>query len=224
MITIVGSGELASVIRVLTNKRCIQRSAIWLAEEVESDATGTTAERTIPICLDTAKTGTVVLISTAVPVGYARAVALRFPHVHVVSVPNLAPRGQYSTFFFQRDLIVGTDDPLNKQRLRDIFQEEDHRRCRFVSLNDAEMIKHAQNIFLGMSIVYANELDRLSSKLGARYEVIEHVLREDPRIGKHAYIRAGSADGSHFLRDMKVVRDTSGDDSPLLSTLISSWS
>ena len=61
----------------------------------------------------------------------------------------------------------------------------------WISLQSAEMTKHALNSFLALSVAYTNELARICERVGADASEVERGLRSEPRIGRRAYVAAG---------------------------------
>jgi UDPglucose 6-dehydrogenase len=75
-----------------------------------------------------------------------------------------------------------------------------------MSIESAEMTKHALNTFLATSVALTNELALLCTAVGADARQVERGLRGDPRIGGQAYVRAGHAfSGGTLARDLRVL-------------------
>jgi UDPglucose 6-dehydrogenase len=72
-----------------------------------------------------------------------------------------------------------------------------------MSIESAEMTKHALNSFLAMSVAFINEVAMLSEEVGADAKEIERALKTDARIGPRAYLSPGSAfSGGTLARDI----------------------
>jgi UDPglucose 6-dehydrogenase len=72
-----------------------------------------------------------------------------------------------------------------------------------MSVESAEMTKHALNAYLATSVVFANELALLCEQYGADAREVERGLRTDGRVGGRAYIRPGAAfAGGTLARDV----------------------
>jgi len=70
------------------------------------------------------------------------------------------------------------------------------------SIKEAELIKISLNLYLFFSINYSNILDRFSRSLKIDFSKILECLRNDKRIGKHAYIHPSlGMSGGHLERD-----------------------
>ncbi len=75
-----------------------------------------------------------------------------------------------------------------------------------MNVESAEMVKHALNAFLALSITFTNELATIAERVGANAAEVERGLRSDPRIGPNAYVRAGPAfAGGTLARDVQFL-------------------
>ena len=93
-----------------------------------------------------------------------------------------------------------------------------------MGFESAEFTKLAANYLLSASITAANSLAELSSLLGADWSSVENALRDDERIGQHAYISAGlGIGGANLNRDLHGIQELSnrlGANSTLVSTML----
>src|SRR5262249_28106337 len=96
-------------------------------------------------------------------------------------------------------------------------------RIEWMSVESAEMTKHALNAFLATSIVFANEVAVLCERVGADAREVERGLKSDGRIGPGAYLRAGSAfAGGTLARDVGYLTEIGDRDAvptPVLSSV-----
>jgi len=88
------------------------------------------------------------------------------------------------------------------------------------SLRTAEMVKHALNGYLAVSLSYGNELGNLCEKIGADGSRITEILRTEPRVGSKARLFPGLGfSGGTLARDIQTLRNIgikSGISTPLL--------
>jgi UDPglucose 6-dehydrogenase len=78
----------------------------------------------------------------------------------------------------------------------------------WMSIESAEMSKHAINAFLAMSVAFINELAGICEELGADAKEVERGLKTEARIGPHAYLSPGGAfAGGTLARDVAFLRD-----------------
>jgi len=67
----------------------------------------------------------------------------------------------------------------------------------------AEMVKHALNSFLALSITFINEIARLGEHVGADAQEVSAGLKSEPRIGPKAYLGPGGPfAGGTLARDV----------------------
>src|SRR5262249_38272086 len=79
-------------------------------------------------------------------------------------------------------------------------------RIEWMTVESAEMTKHALNSFLATSVAFANELAGLCERVGADAGDVERGLKTDPRIGPRAYVRPGAAfAGGTLARDVSFL-------------------
>jgi UDPglucose 6-dehydrogenase len=76
-----------------------------------------------------------------------------------------------------------------------------------MSIESAEMTKHAVNAFLAMSVTFANELASICEQVGADTKEVERGLKSEQRIGERAYLAPGAAfAGGTLARDVQYLR------------------
>jgi UDPglucose 6-dehydrogenase len=75
-----------------------------------------------------------------------------------------------------------------------------------VSPESAEVIKHAINSFLALSITFMNEVSRICEKVGADAREVERGLKSEARIGPKAYLSPGGPfAGGTLARDVVIL-------------------
>ncbi|HEX8168871.1 MAG TPA: nucleotide sugar dehydrogenase [Beijerinckiaceae bacterium] len=175
------------------------------------------------------KDGAVVLISSQLPVGTTRATAERFAQefpdkrCHFAYSPeNLRLGGAIQIFSKADRIVVGVDSAEARtllERLLSRFSEN----LLFISIESAEMTKHALNAFLATSVTFANEVANLCEKVGADAMEVERALKSESRIGPKAYLRPGAAfAGGTLARDVIFLGDVArqnGVATPLLESI-----
>ena len=76
----------------------------------------------------------------------------------------------------------------------------------WMSVESAEVTKHAINAFLATSVAFANELASVCERVGADSREVERGLKSDVRVGPKAYVRAGEAfAGGTLARDLSFL-------------------
>lgn len=71
-----------------------------------------------------------------------------------------------------------------------------------MSYEEAEFSKIAINLFLAAQVDATNRLSKAAAKIGADWKTVSQTLKNDRRIGPHAYLEPGRwQDSLHLLRD-----------------------
>src|SRR5438876_873281 len=105
-------------------------------------------------------------------------------------------------------VVVGIRSQHDKERLAPIWSPFTDR-IEWMSVESAEMTKHALNAFLATSVAFTNEIARICEQVGADAREVERGLKSDIRIGRRAYLHPGAAfAGGTLARDLVFLRDT----------------
>lgn len=95
-----------------------------------------------------------------------------------------------------------------------------------MSLESAELSKHALNAFLAMSVAFANEIGRLAEFGGADARDVAKSLKSESRIGPRSYVMPGGPiAGGTLARDVRYLTglgETFGATIPLISSILAS--
>jgi UDPglucose 6-dehydrogenase len=193
-----------------------QADIVWLAydtpvdedDRADIDYVVERAQRLFPHLL----AGTLVLISSQLPAGttrrleqaYAAAHAQR-PVMFAYSPENLR-LGKALSIFTQPDrVVVGVRDARARQLVSQLllpFTEH----IEWMSVESAEMTKHALNGFLALSVAFINEVAVLCEQVGADAKEVERGLKSETRIGPKAYLSPGAAfAGGTLARDVSFM-------------------
>lgn len=155
---------------------------------------------------------TLVVISSQVPVGTTRSLIqyaqTHFPDNHFTFAcsPENLRLGKAIQVFMQPDrIVVGLQDKNDQARVEKLLEPITDKII-FMSVESAEMTKHAINSFLATSVVFINELATLCEQVGADASEVERGLKSEERIGPKAYLRAGGAiAGGTLARDVNYL-------------------
>jgi UDPglucose 6-dehydrogenase len=160
--------------------------------------------------------GALVLVSSQVPVGFTAALqrawrssdsSLQF----AVSPENLRLGQAIDAFRDPARVVVGLGEHAERFRIARLFAPFTDR-IEWMSLESAEMAKHALNAFLAISAAYANEVGRLCERVGADARDVERALKSEPRIGSRAYLAPGPPiAGGTLLRDVSFLGQLAGE-------------
>lgn len=86
-----------------------------------------------------------------------------------------------------------------------------------MSLESAEMVKHAMNAFLATCVVFANSVSNVCEETGADAWDVMASLKKDSRVGPKAFLRPGLGfAGATLARDLQVLRTFHKESSPSL--------
>jgi UDPglucose 6-dehydrogenase len=152
---------------------------------------------------------TLVLISSQLPVGttrrlerlYASAFPLK-PVAFAYSPENLRLGKAISAFTQPDRVVAGVRSDADRSRVAALLQPITER-IEWMSVESAEMTKHALNAFLATSVTFINEIASVCEQVGADAREVERGLRSETRIGPKAYLGPGSAfAGGTLARDI----------------------
>ena len=170
---------------------------------------------------------TTVLVSSQLPVGSIR----RFEDISAEKYPEKNIRFAYSpenlrlgksldVFLHPDRVIVGVRRPEDREILNRLLGAITDN-ILWMSVESAEMTKHAINAFLGMSITFINEIASICENIGADAHEVETGLKSETRIGPAAYLSPGAAfAGGTLARDIEFLKDI-GSLNNLVNPLIS---
>ena len=172
---------------------------------------------------------TTVLVSSQMPVGSIRDLEMIAKTKHsekrlgfACSPENLRLGKSLDVFLKPDRIIVGTRLERDKARIEKMLLPITTR-LEWMSIESAEMTKHAINAFLATSVVFANEIATLCEMVGADAKEVERGLKTEQRIGPKAYLSPGGAfAGGTLARDiefLKVISQKAKLDIPLLESV-----
>jgi UDPglucose 6-dehydrogenase len=186
---------------------CANADVLWVCydtpvnENDESDVSFV-LER-VRRCLPHLPSGALVLISSQLPVGTARQLEGEFPKLHfAVSPENLRLGKAIDAFEKAERAIVGIRSDTKRALLEQLFKPIAAQTI-FMRTESAEMVKHALNSFLALSITFINEIARVCEHVGADAKEVSVGLKSEPRIGPKAYLGPGGPfAGGTLARDV----------------------
>jgi len=147
--------------------------------------------------------GTLVLISSQLPVGTCAALEKEFPAFEFASCPeNLRLGGAIKVFTEADRFVLGVRSEKPRALLEELFAPFTEKLI-FMRTESAEMVKHALNSFLAVSITFINEIARVCEWVGADAKEVSAGLKSDIRIGAKAYLGPGGPfAGGTLARDV----------------------
>ena len=144
-----------------------------------------------------------VLISAQLPVGTCAKLEKEFPQFYFACSPENLRLGKAINSFEKADrVIVGVRNDARKPVLEKLFTPFTQQ-ILFMRTESAEMVKHALNSFLALSITFINEIARVGEHVGADAREVSQGLKSEPRIGPRAYLGPGGPfAGGTLARDV----------------------
>ena len=183
---------------------CANADVLWLTYDTpvndndESDVESVLASlrRALP-CLPN---GALVLISAQLPVGTCAQLEKEFSRFYFAYSPENLRLGKAIDAFEKAErVVVGIRKRSLLEKLFTPFTPQ----ILFMRTESAEMVKHALNSFLALSITYINEVARLCEHVGADAKEVSAGLKSEPRIGPKAYLGPGGPfAGGTLARDV----------------------
>lgn len=153
--------------------------------------------------------GQEILISSQLPVGASNRLEKIFakvrPGVDVAfsySPENLR-LGKAISIFTQPDrIVIGVRTEKSRKFFSELLAPFTDR-IEWMSVESAEMTKHALNAFLATSVTFINEIASICEQVGADAREVERGLKSESRIGPKAYLGPGGAfAGGTLARDI----------------------
>ena len=156
--------------------------------------------------------GAIVLVSSQLPVGSVAEIERRFAaawperEVSFACIPeNLRIGKALETFSRPERVVCGIRRSTDRDRVAALLAPFTDR-IEWMSVESAEMTKHAINGFLATSIAFVNELAALCVSVGADASEVSRGLKSDSRIGPRAYLSPGHAfAGGTLARDVATL-------------------
>jgi len=173
--------------------------------------------------------GATVLISSQLPVGSVKRIeataAARFPDKGLgfaYSPENLRLGKALDAFLKPDRIVAGVRTERERDRLSRLLSPITTR-IEWMSVESAEMTKHAINAFLATSVTFANEIAAICETVGADAKEVERGLKTEARIGPKAYLSPGAAfAGGTLARDVAFLTGIAAQEhlsAPLLASI-----
>lgn len=160
------------------------------------------------------KNDTDVLISSQLPVGSTSKLKQEYQKLYpgnrvsfFYSPENLRLGKAIDAFTNPERIVAGAENTAGRERIDKILNAFCDR-IEWMSVESAEMSKHALNSFLATSVTFINELAGICEEVGANAREVERALKSESRIGPGAYLKPGAAfAGGTLARDIQFLTD-----------------
>jgi UDPglucose 6-dehydrogenase len=113
-----------------------------------------------------------------------------YPKLNIACSPENLRRGKAINDFMNPERIVVGCDYMSTEKIEELFAPL-NKPIFWTSVETAEMIKHAINSYLAMSIAFINEIDKICTVSGANSKDVAYGLQSDKRIGFLSYLKPG---------------------------------
>ena len=194
-----------------------EAEVLWVAFDTpvddEDKADVVFVQKQIQIALKYLADGAVVLVSSQMPVGSMRELEA-FANLHMPSKrlnfacsPENLRLGKALEVFLKPDrIVVGVRNTETRRILENLLASITDR-VEWMSIESAEMTKHAINAFLATSVTFANEIAAICELVGADAKDVERGMKTEARIGPRAYVSPGGPfAGGTLARDIAFLR------------------
>lgn len=192
---------------------CGHAAVVWVAydtpvddeDRADVDFVASRVEALFPFLPD----GALVLVSSQVPVGSTRRLEEAFSaqagrrRVGFGYSPENLRLGRAIAVFTRPDrVVVGLRRDEDRKVISALLAPFTDR-IEWMSVESAEMTKHALNAFLATSVAFINEIAAVCEKVGADAGEVARGLKSEARIGPGAYLSPGGAfAGGTLARDV----------------------
>ncbi len=148
-----------------------------------------------------------VIIMSQIPVGTSKKIQDFLKREVVYNPENLRVINGTETYLNADRQVIGVNSKESEREMREFYSWFKNPLL-FMSLESAEMTKHAINCFLATSINFINQIEDFSKKVGANIDDVVRGMRSDSRIGEKAYITPGKA-SKHLCRELRTLESLS---------------
>lgn len=168
-------------------------------------------EKAFSAILPNLRDSQLMIISSQVPIGtcrrlHGRALAEGKKTGVCYSPENLRLGTAIETFMNPERVVFGLSGVGLQAQLEDVFSGVSGERL-YMSLESAEMVKHAMNSYLATMISFSGEISNLCEKTGANATQVMDALRKEKRVSPNAPIMPGLGFGGGTLaRDIQILR------------------
>ncbi len=153
-----------------------------------------------------------IVVSSQLPVGTIKKISETAKAIipdrtfRFIAIPENLRLGNAVDIFINPDRVIVGALPEDFKNFIKLIEPLANK-CINVSIESAELTKHAINTFLALSVVYANEIAALAEIVGANAHEVAHCLKSESRIGPRAYLKPGLAFGGGTLaRDVQYLK------------------
>ncbi len=157
------------------------------------------------------KDDAILVVSSQLPVGTStkikEMISKKNKKCDVCYVPENLRLGEAINSFLKPDrIVIGANKDVTLKKVKKLFEPL---KCEqiFMSVESAEMAKHALNAYLAACISFINEISDICELTGASAVEVVKALKTDKRVSPYAPINPGLGfSGGTLARDVQVLR------------------
>jgi UDPglucose 6-dehydrogenase len=173
----------------------------------------------------------IVLISSQLPVNsiqhFEKIALAQNLDLHFAYSPENLRLGQALEVFLNPDrIVIGCRNNDSVKSILKSLLSSITANLEWMSVESAEMTKHAINAFLALSVTFANEIASICEVTGADATEVARGMKTEQRIGRKAYLSPGGAfSGGTLARDVNFlsnIAEQKAISSPLINAINSS--
>ena len=168
-------------------------------------------ERTVAELAKNAKRGLLIVIMSQLPVGTTNKLSQRIKQIRrkndlrIAYVPENLQLGRAIESFMQPARTIIGAEAKTAEGVKKVFRKLPGEKI-VMSPASAEMVKHALNSFLAVSLSFIYNIADICEAVGADVIAVSRALKSDPRIGQAAYLDTSLGfSGGTLMRDMRVL-------------------
>jgi len=175
------------------------------------------------------KNGSIVIVSSQVPVGTCSKIKEAIAKKNktkfdICYLPENLKLGEALNSFLKPDrIVIGANNDAALERVKQLFEPLKCEKIA-ISVESAEMTKHALNAYMAACISFINEISDICELSGASALDVAKSLKTDKRVGPYAPINPGLGfSGGTLARDVQVLRkygDMKNYDTKMLDAII----
>jgi len=175
------------------------------------------------------KTGSIVVVSSQVPVGTCSGLKETISKktkskFDICYLPENLRLGEAINSFLKPDrIVIGANNADTLEKVKKLFEPLECEKIT-MSIESAEMTKHALNAYMAACISFINEISDICELSGASALDVVKALKTDKRVSPYAPINPGLGfSGGTLARDVQVLRsygDVKDHDTKLLDAIM----
>jgi UDPglucose 6-dehydrogenase len=211
MIGFAGGTHMAAIMQAAAHVKGLETTAkdfdqcdlLFIAQDVNSDADLPALE----VLIRNTPDGPCLVLCSQVPMGFTKRI---FGERKIYyQVDTIVMNQALERAIAPEQFIIGTPDAESLPPVYAAYLAAFDAPIVTMSIEAAELVKHAINYYLAAQVACSNVLSALAPK--DEWSKVMEALRNDKRIGPYAYLKPGGQIGGHLPRDVRRIATLSAD-------------